>query len=47
MMSPKNQPEMARVFDGISVAEEGQRVTVKVAEPEELAGTLVAIWMKR
>jgi hypothetical protein len=35
------------VFDGINVVEEGQRVIVKIAEPEELAGTLVAIWMKR
>jgi len=46
MMTPKNRPDMARVFDGINVVEEGQRVTVKIAEPEELAGTLVAIWMK-
>jgi hypothetical protein len=46
MMAPKNRPEIARVFDGISVAEEGQRVTVKIAEPEELAGTLAGIWLK-
>ena len=41
MMAPKNQPELARVFDGIQVSQEGQRVSVKIAEPEELAGTLV------
>ena len=46
MMAPKNQPEMARVFDGINVAEDGQRVTVKFAEPEDLAGTLAGMWLK-
>ena len=46
MMAPKNRPEMARVFDGIGVVQEGQRVIVKIAEPEELAGTLVSLWMK-
>lgn len=47
MMAPKNQPELKRVFDGIRVLQEGQRVSVKIAEPEELAGTLVGIWLKR
>jgi hypothetical protein len=47
MMAPKNQPELSRVFEGISVAQEGTRVTVKIAEPEELAGSLVAMWLKQ
>ncbi len=46
MMAPKSQPEMAQVFDGISVVQEGQRVIVKIAEPEELAGTLAGMWFK-
>jgi len=47
MIAPKNQPELQRVFDGIRVLEEGQRVSVKIAEPEELAGTLVGLWLKQ
>jgi len=41
MMTPKTRPELARVFDGIQVVQEGQRVSVKVTEPEDLAGALI------
>ncbi len=41
MMTPKTRPELARVFDGIQVTQEAQRVNVKIAEPEDLAGTLI------
>ena len=41
MMTPKTRPELARVFDGIQVLQEGQRVSVKVTEPEDVAGTLI------
>jgi len=41
MMTPKTQPQLSRVFDGIQVLQEGQRVSVKITEPEDLAGTLI------
>ncbi len=41
MITPKTRPELARVFDGIQVVQEGQRVSVKITEPEDLAGTLI------
>jgi hypothetical protein len=47
MMTPKSQPELARVFDGISVVQESQRVSVKIAEPEDVAGTLMGLWLKQ
>lgn len=47
MMAPKSQPELVRVLDGIHVVADGQRVSVKIAEPEELAGTLVGLWLKQ
>ncbi len=47
MMAPKTQPQLARVFDGIHVVQEGQRVSVKIAEPEDLAGTLLDAVLKQ
>lgn len=47
MMTPKTQPQLARVFDGIQVMQEGQRVSVKVTEPEDLAGTLIDTLLKQ
>jgi hypothetical protein len=47
MMTPKTRPELARVFDGIQVLQEGQRVSVKVTEPEDLAGTLIETILKQ
>ena len=43
MMIPKNQSDLARALDGIQVTQEGQRVTVKINESDELAGTLVGL----
>jgi hypothetical protein len=47
MMTPKTRPELARVFDGIQVVQEGQRVSVKITEPEDLAGTLIDALLKQ
>jgi len=47
MMTPKTRPELARIFDGIQVVQEGQRVSVKITEPEDLAGTLIDILLKQ
>ncbi len=47
MMMPKNQPELARALDGIQVVQDGQRVSVKIAESDELAGTLVGLLLKQ
>ena len=47
MMAPKNQPELKRVFDGIRVLQEGQRIRIQVAEPEELAGKFLELWLKQ
>jgi hypothetical protein len=47
MMNPKTRPELARVFDGIQVVQEGNRVSVKIAEPEDLAGTLIDTLLKQ
>ncbi len=47
MMTPKTQPQLARVFDGIQVVQEGQRVSVKITEPEDVAGTLIDSLLKQ
>lgn len=47
MMAPKSQPEFLRALDGIQVLQEGQRVSVKITEPEELAATLIGLWLKQ
>ena len=47
MMTPKTRPELARVFDGIQVLQEGQRVSVKITEPQDLAGTLIDALLKQ
>ena len=46
MMIPKNQSDLARALDGIQVAQDGQRVSVKIVESDELAGTLVGLLLK-
>ena len=46
MMAPKNQPELLGVFDGIRVAQEGQRVIVNIQEPADLAGQFLDRWLK-
>ena len=35
------------MFDGIQVVQEGQRVSVKITEPEDLAGTLIDTLLKQ
>jgi hypothetical protein len=47
MMMPKNQPDLARALDGIQVTQEGQRVSVKITESDEMAGTLVGLLLKQ
>jgi hypothetical protein len=47
MMIPKNQSDLARALDGIQVTQEGQRVTVKITESDELAGTLVGLLLRQ
>jgi len=47
MMTPKTRPELARIFDGIQVVQEGQRISVKITEPEDLAGTLIDMLLKQ
>jgi hypothetical protein len=47
MMAPKNQPDLARALDGIQVVQDGQRVSVKITESDELAGTLIGLVLKQ
>ncbi len=47
MLAPKTQPQLARVFEGIHVVQEGQRVSVKITEPEDLAGILIDTVLKQ
>jgi len=35
------------VFDGIHVVQEGERVSVKITEPQDLAGTLIDTLLKQ
>lgn len=47
MLVPQTQPQLARVFDGIQVLQEAQRVSVKITEPADLAGTLIDTLLKQ
>lgn len=47
MMAPKSQPEFLRALDGIQVLQDGQRVSVKITEPEELAAVLINLWLNQ
>lgn len=47
MMIPQDQPDLARALDGIQVTQDGQRVSVKITESDELAGTLVGLLLKQ
>ncbi len=47
MMMPKNQPDLVRALDGIQVTQDGRRVSVKIAESDELAGTLIGMLLKQ
>lgn len=46
MLAPKNQPDLNRVFDGVQVSQEGQRVRVQISESEELAEEFLGLWLK-
>jgi hypothetical protein len=47
MMIPKSQPDLVRALDGIQVVQDGQRVSVKITESDELAGMLVGLVLKQ
>jgi hypothetical protein len=47
MMAPKNQPEMAKVFDGLRVTVESRKVNVHIDEPEELLDTVLNLAVGR
>jgi hypothetical protein len=47
MMAPKNQPSLPRMFDGVHVTQEGQRVTVNVQEPADLVGEFLDGLLKK
>jgi len=47
MMIPKSQPDLVRALDGIQVTQEGQRVSVKIVESDQLAGTLIGLVLKQ
>lgn len=47
MMTPKTRPELARAFDGIQIVQEGQRVSVNVTEPSDVAGALIDSILKQ
>ncbi len=46
MMTP-GQSDLARALDGIQVTQDGQRVSVKIAESDELAETLLGLVLKQ
>ncbi len=46
-MTPKTQPQLSRALDGFQLLREGQRVSVKITEPEDLAGTLIERILKQ
>jgi hypothetical protein len=43
LMSPADQPELLRVYDGFQVSREGSQVDVKIEEPPELVDKLIAL----
>jgi hypothetical protein len=47
MMMPKGQADLAQALDGIQVTQEGKRVIVKIAEPEDLAGALAGVLLQQ
>jgi hypothetical protein len=45
MMAPKNQPNMAKLFDGLRVTVESTKVNVHIEEPEELVDTALNLFL--
>lgn len=44
---PKNQPELAQVYDSIRVTEEAQRVKLYIDVPQEMVDKFLSIWLGR
>ena len=47
MMIPKSQSDLGRALDGIQVTQDGQRVSVRITESDELAGMLAGQLLKQ
>lgn len=43
----KDKPEQGRILDGLRVTQESHKVNVHIEEPEELAGSLLDLWLGR
>lgn len=46
MLAPKNQPDLQRAFDGVHVTQDGPRIRVQIAEPEDLTEKAIGLWLK-
>lgn len=46
MLAPKNQPDLLRAFDGVQVSQEGSRIRVQIAEPEDVTEKVIGLWIK-
>lgn len=44
---PKNQPELAQVFDGLRVTQEAQRVKLYIDVPQTMVDNFLSIWLGR
>ena len=44
---PRNQPDLAQVYDTIRVTQEGHRVRLHIDVPENMADKFIRIWMGR
>ena len=42
---PRNQPDLARVYDGIRIAKEGKQVRLSIAVPEADAERFLDTWV--
>jgi len=44
---PKNQPELAQVYDGLRVTQEGHRVKVYIGVQQEMVDKFLGMWTGR
>jgi hypothetical protein len=44
---PKNQPELAQVYDAMRVTEEAQRVKLYIDVPQEMVDKFLGVWLGR
>ena len=44
---PKNQPELAQAYDGLRVTQEGHRVKLYIAVPEDMVDKFLGMWTGR